>query len=105
MPFAQGSCDALREDGQKLECAHSSDFRRQPRTVQGREGGGAGEEGGRGQTEKIKTAVKEELSLESESYAAMAGFVLNSFFFLYTDLIPYFHRTLSYKTPQCLKIW
>lgn len=88
MPFAQGSCDALREDGQKLECAHSSDFRRQPRTVQGRqgrEGGGAGEEGGRGQTEKIKTAVKEELSLESESYAAMAGFVLNSFFF-------YIHR-------------
>lgn len=90
MSYAQGSCDALREDGQKLECAHSGDFRRQPRTVEGR-WGEEEEEQGKIDREN-KTTMKEELSLESESYAAMASFVLE---FAGIFLTPYFHCNCS----------
>lgn len=43
MPLAQGSCDAVKDHGQKLESAHSSDLRRQPRTVR-EEGKGKGKD-------------------------------------------------------------
>lgn len=35
MLFVQGSCDEQQGRGNKLECAHSCDFRRQPGTIQG----------------------------------------------------------------------
>lgn len=58
------------------------------------------EEGGGGGTEN-KTTVKEELSLGSESYAAMVAFVLEFsclVHFLHRDLTPYSHCTHSHKT-------
>lgn len=58
MALAQGSCDAQREDGQELDCAHSSDFRRQPRTVWGGRRGGQGE----GKIDKVKCETVKERS-------------------------------------------
>lgn len=59
---------------------------------EGGEGGGAGE--GEGWVDREnKTAVKEELSLESESYAAVAGFALHFFLHRFDTIFSLFPST------------
>lgn len=88
------------EERWKLECAHSSDFRRQPKTVKGRTGWG-----GVGGGQKIKQVWNKNFLLQNERYAGR----LTAWLSFWHTILPYVcahiehfykYATMQYETPS-----